>query len=61
MKMENAFEQEKKEKIDKAACMDKVPLNKLHELINYRRLQALERDIEGVEITNEMIKRLLAL
>lgn len=59
--MSNAIDHEKKERVDKAATMEKVPLVKLDQLIKERRLYALEQNSEAVEALNQMIRQLLAL
>jgi hypothetical protein len=60
-KMSNAIDHEKKERVDKAATMEKVPLLQLDRLIKERRAHALEQNVEAVESLNQMIKQLLAL
>lgn len=59
--MSNAIDHEKKERVDKAAIMDKVPLIQLDRLIKERRAHALEQNVDAVEILNQMIRKLLAL
>lgn len=59
--MPNAIDHEKKERVDKAATMDKVPLAQLDRLIKERRAHALEKNIEAVEKLNQIIRQLLAL
>lgn len=51
----------KKEQVDKAAAMDKVPLLQLDRLIKARKAYALEKNVDAVEMLNQMIGRLLAL
>ena len=59
--MSNAIDHEKKERVDKAAAMDRVPLLQLDRLIKERRAHALEQNSEAVEALNQMIRQLLAL
>lgn len=59
--MPNTTDHEKKEMVDKAASMDKVPLLQLDKLVKERRLHALDKNIEAVEMLNQMIRQLLGL
>lgn len=59
--MQNAIDHEKKERVDKAATMEKVPLLQLARLIKERRAHALEQNVDAVEMLNQMIRQLLAL
>jgi hypothetical protein len=59
--MENAIGHEKKEKIDKAKAMEKVPLSQLDALIKERRIYATMGLFEEVERLNDMIRKLLAV
>ena len=59
--MSNAIDHEKKERVDKAAAMERVPLFQLDRLIKERRAHALAQNSEAVEALNQMIRQLLAL
>ena len=59
--MSNEIDHGKKERIDKAATMDKVPLILLDKLIKERRAYALAQNSEEVEAINQLIRLLLAL
>lgn len=59
--MENAIDHEKKDKIYRAQCFDKVPLVPLHDLLKKRKQYAAMWDLESVDQCNEQIKKLLAL
>ena len=61
MKMENAIDHEKHEKMQKAAIMVRVPLLDLDRLIKERRAHALEGIADSVDVFNKMIAELLAL
>lgn len=59
--MGNSIDHEKKERVDKAAAMNRVPLIELDRLIKERRLHALEGNADAVEMLNQVIRQLLAL
>lgn len=59
--MSNAIDHEKKERLDNAARMVKVPLIQLDQLIKERNAHALGQDSESVERLNQIIRQLLAL
>lgn len=59
--MKNAIDHEKKERLYKAAIMQKIPLIQLDGLIKKRCMCAREGDVEAVEALNQMIRVLLAL
>ena len=59
--MSDSVDHEKKERLDKASIMDKVPIIQLDRLIKERRAYALERNVEYVEYLNQMIRQLLGV
>lgn len=59
--MSDVIDHDKKERIDRAAIMHKVPLIQLDHLIKERRMYAIDGNVDAVEALNEMIKQLLAL
>lgn len=58
---QNAIDHEKKERIDSAASMDRVPLTQLHGLIKERQINAINGNTEAVDALNGMIRKLLAV
>lgn len=58
--MKNSIDFEKKQRLEKAAAMEKVPLLQLDRLIKERRQHAIEQNFDAVDVMNELIRDLLA-
>lgn len=58
--MESSIDHKMKDLMDKAAKMDAVPLVDLHRLITFRLRCAMVGSIDGVKMTNDLIRKLLA-